>query len=146
MVPVTVDPSSPVTVRSFMVAENRVTVTGSAGATSVEPNLGLELTRTLVFSAVDSLVGAADWSRPETVTGAPAVEVTVTTTSPWEPQALTASSVANASAIQPTRRRADHRVRLARSDRRNVRRTARSLHQCCPLGLLRLSVHGKPRS
>src|SRR6478609_795126 len=141
MVPCTVEPSSPVTVRSLMVAENRVTVTGSFGATSVDPNFGLELTLTLLFSAVEALAEACwlpDASSPDTVTWAPAVEVTVTTTSPPpDPQAVTASRVANASASQPTALRAVRRRRLDRVlpfDRRGVRRTTRSSHHVRHVG------------
>ena len=73
------------TVRSLIFAEKMVTVTGSLGAMSVEPNLGLALTRTLLFSAVDELAGAA-WEPSKTGNrdGGRAVEVTVTTSSSWE--------------------------------------------------------------
>jgi hypothetical protein len=54
------------------------------GGTSVLPNFGFELTRTLLDSAVDALDGAAVASSPETVTSGTAVEVTVTTSSPPE--------------------------------------------------------------
>ncbi len=57
-------PSSPVTVNDLILAENTVTVTGSLGAMSTLPNLGLELTLTLLFSASDVLAGAAEASRP----------------------------------------------------------------------------------
>src|SRR6478609_8281102 len=57
---------------------------GSLGGTSVLPNFGFELTRTLLDSAVDALDGAAVASSPETVTSGTAVDVTVTTSSPLE--------------------------------------------------------------
>jgi hypothetical protein len=68
----------------LILAEKAVMVIGSFGGTSVLPNFGLELTRTLLDSAVDALDGAAVASSPETVTTGTAVEVTVTTSSPPE--------------------------------------------------------------
>ena len=93
----TLVPSSPVTVNDLILAENTVTVTGSLGAMSTLPNLGLELTLTLLFSASDVLAGAAEASRPDTVTDGAAVDVTVTTTSSCEPPhpARTSRNVVN---------------------------------------------------
>src|SRR6476469_10694045 len=97
MSPVTLVPSSPVTVNDLILAENTVTVTGSFGGMSTLPNLGFELTLTLLFSASEVLSGAAEASRPDTVTAGAAVDVTVTTTSSCEPPhpARTSRNVVN---------------------------------------------------
>src|SRR6476469_2415704 len=97
MSPVTLVPSSPVTVNDLILAENTVTVTGSFGGMSTLPHLGFELTLTLLFSASEVLSGAAEASRPDTVTAGAAVDVTVTTTSSCEPPhpARTSRNVVN---------------------------------------------------
>ena len=100
----TLVPSSAVTVNDLILAENTVTVTGSLGAMSTLPNLGLELTLTLLFSASDVLAGAAEASRPDTVTAGAAVDVTVTTTSSCEPPhpARTSRNVVNRATGRPS--------------------------------------------
>ena len=79
--PVTSVPSSAVTFSSLIVAEKTVNVTGSVGETSLLPNFGLTLTRTVDDRPSDSPVGACEPPRPGALPAAPAVEVTVTTSS-----------------------------------------------------------------
>ena len=109
-----------------------MTVTGSVGSTSVVPNLGFELTRTLLARSDVVSVGAAlEAPRPGAVTAGPAVEVTVTTSSSplaAQPDATMAASTTMDTIRAMTPRRRPVAIPVERKGKAGLPSSSRSSH------------------